>query len=244
MGIIGFMLGLAVGSFVNVLIDRLPRGESVVWGRSHCDSCGIPLRWYELIPVLSYSIQSGKCRHCHTMLSIQYPAVELAWGLLFGYVAIYFSSVTPLFLFSIFLVILSLFVILISDLKYQIIPDSMIAVGIVGIFLTAAGRSIQGVVSGIIGAVVLLLLWVVTKGRGMGLGDVKLMFLLGLILDPLKAIVALYVAFLTGALVGVILIMTKSKTLKSKISFGPFLILGTVISYVHGQQILRIFGLI
>src|SRR3989344_3007367 len=107
---VGFILGLIVGSFINVLIDRLPRGESVVWGRSHCDSCGKTLLWYELIPVLSYIFQAGKCRHCHTRLTIQYPAVELFWGIVFAYLTYFYIDLSPLGLLSVILVAVSLFV--------------------------------------------------------------------------------------------------------------------------------------
>lgn len=210
---INAILGLAVGSFLNVLIDRLPKGQNVLTGRSRCDYCSKTLRWYELIPLFSFFIQGGRCRRCHKKLSWQYPIVELATGIAFFY------GVHPL-LFS------SLLVIFVADLKYQIIPDSMIVIGVIGVigairenFFAAAGA-----------AGFFLLLYVITRGRGMGLGDVKLAFLMGLILGFPKIVIACYLAFLTGAAVGVILILLGKKRWKSKIAFGPFLVIGTLIA--------------
>ena len=126
----------------------------------------------------------------------------------------------------------ALLVIFVADLKYQIIPDSMILVGILGALLSK-----PYFIPGIGAALFFLLLWIITKGRGMGLGDVKLGFLLGLFLGFPRIAFALYVAFLTGAIVGVILILRKRAGLKSKIAFGPFLILGALISILYETTI-------
>lgn len=216
------LLGLAVGSFLNVLIDRLPRGKNVITGRSVCDHCGRTLRWFELVPLLSFFLQGGRCRRCHAKLSWQYPIVELATAVAFA------MGVSPL-LFS------SLLVIFVADLKYQIIPDSMIAVGVIGVILqnhpfwiTAFGC-----------ALFFLLLHLVTRGKGMGFGDVKLGFLMGLLLGFPNVVVAGYAAFLTGAVVGVILILVGRKRLKSKIAFGPFLVVGTTIALLWGSQLIE-----
>lgn len=211
-----FLIGLAVGSFLNVLSDRLPRGESVLWGRSHCDFCKKTLRWFELIPVFSFVMQRGRCVRCHKSLSVQYPLVEIITGLGFVYV---YPRIDYMIIFS------SLLVLFISDLKYQILPDSMIVVGsLVALlhphFLSAAGSF-----------AFLYFLWAVTRGRGMGFGDVKLAFFMGLFLGYPGIITAFYIAFLTGAFVGVILIMQGKKQWKSTIAFGPFLILGTALAW-------------
>ncbi|MCX6794110.1 MAG: prepilin peptidase [Candidatus Gottesmanbacteria bacterium] len=171
------ILGLLVGSFVNVLIDRLPRAESVLWGRSHCDHCKKILRWYELVPVVSFLIQKGRCRRCRKKLSLQYPIIELV-------TAIGFALLFPHHFFYLF--------------------------------------------------------WALTRIRGIGFGDVKFAFLMGLLLGFPGVVIAFYVAFLTGALVGVILIVGRKKTWKSKIAFGPFLVLGTVVAGVWQQQLLTL----
>lgn len=215
------LFGVAVGSFLNVLIDRLPRGENALTGRSVCDHCKKPLRWFELIPLLSFFLQRGRCRRCHKELSWQYPFVELVTGVAFA------AGVNPL-VFS------SLLVIFVADLKYQIIPDSMIMIGVLG----AIGGIRENALSGLGAAGFFFVLWMITKGRGMGLGDVKLAFLMGLLLGFPRIVVAGYLAFLTGAVVGVILIVLGKKTLKERIAFGPFLIAGTVGALLWGDWLI------
>lgn len=239
------LLGLAVGSFLNVLIDRLPKGQSVVWGRSHCDFCKKTLRWYELIPVLSFVVQRGRCRRCRKKISWQYPIVELVTGIGFAFLFFYFSdSLIRGFAYS--FIFSSLLVMFVADLKYQIIPDSMVVMGVIGILLQGqAFDARQGLalwLSACAAAAFFMLLYVLTRGRGMGLGDVKLAFLLGLLLGYPGIIIGLYAAFLTGAGAGVILMMAKRKTWKSRVAFGPFLIIGAVITLVWKTQILAWLG--
>lgn len=211
-----------MGSFLNVLIDRLPKRKNVLTGRSVCDHCNKTLRWFELIPLLSFLIQGGRCRRCSAKLSWQYPIVELVTGVSFA------LGVNPL-LFS------SLLVIFVADFKYQIIPDSMVVFGLLGVLLQ--GHPFW--ISAFGASLFFLLLWLVTRGKGMGLGDVKLAFLMGLLLGYPKIVVAGYLAFLTGAVVGVILILLGIKKPKDHISFGPFLILGTLIALVWGEKIIE-----
>lgn len=217
-----FVFGFCIGSFLNVLIDRLPRGQTL-WGRSKCDHCKSTLRWYELIPILSWIIQGARCRICRKPISIQYPLVEIATGIGF----LFFDPKTTI-------VFCALLVIFVADLKYQIIPDSMLLVALI------AGKW-EYIGFGALAALFFFLLWLVTKRKGMGLGDVKLAFVLGFLLGFPKIAIALYVAFLTGATVGVILILRRKARLKSKLAFGPFLIFGTAISLLYETQILRWF---
>lgn len=243
-----FIFGLALGSFLNVLIDRLPNGESIWWGRSHCDHCKKTLRWYELIPILSWIIQGGKCRRCRKSLSIQYPLIELITAVILVY--IYLQTPNPPIVLSSYLIVLSLLVIFLADLKYQIIPDSMIITGVVGTLLLIFTMNYELstmnlLLSALSASAFFFLLWLITRGRGMGFGDVKLAFLMGLFLGFPKIIIALYAAFLTGALVGVILILAQNKSLKTKIAFGPFLIWGTLVAWFWGERIVAIWkGLI
>ncbi|MFZ5845373.1 MAG: prepilin peptidase [Patescibacteria group bacterium] len=248
--LIFFVLGLVVGSFLNVLIDRLPRGQTVIWGRSRCDFCHQTLRWFELIPVLSYFLQRGRCRHCHKLLPAQYPLIELVTAGLFTFFGLQFYHINMLtreyiHLFSVFLIISSLVVIFVIDFKHQIISDNMLVLGFVGILSAylaspwpSLGRTLPYLISAASGASFFLLLWLVTRGRGLGLGDVKLVFLLGLILGYPGIIIGLYGAFLTGAIAGVILILARKKTLKSRIAFGPFLIVGALIAILWGKQLI------
>ena len=243
------LLGLAVGSFLNVLIDRLPKGQSVVFGRSHCDFCKKNLRWYELIPVLSFVVQRGRCRQCRKKISWQYPVVEFVTAVGFMGIALQSQALEfpqSLALVGQWLIFSSLLVIFVADLKYQIIPDSMIIAGIVGVLLQGqAFDARQGPalwLSGLGASAFFLLLYFLTRGRGMGLGDVKLAFFLGLLLGYPGIIVGLYAAFLTGAGAGVILMIGKYKTWKSRVAFGPFLIIGAVITLVWKAQILAWWG--
>lgn len=217
-----FVFGVCIGSFLNVLIDRLPKGQTIL-GRSKCDHCKSTLRWFELIPVASWLIQKTRCRRCHKNISIQYPLVELATG--FGFV--FFDP-------RMIIVFCALLVIFVADLKYQIIPDSMVLV-------TLLGGKIEHLGIALVAAFFFVFLWFITKKKGMGLGDVKLAFVLGLLLGFPKIAIALYTAFLTGATIGVILILGGKARLKSKLAFGPFLIFGTAISLLYETQILRWF---
>lgn len=232
-----FIIGLCVGSLLNVLIDRLPKGESIWIDRSRCDHCKKKLRWYELIPLLSFLMQSGRCRRCHKKFSLQYPLVELTTGL--GFVHFYAQGPA----LSLMLIFGSLLVIFVADLKYMIIPDSMVVVGVIGaiggIWSRGAGIG-ENAMAGVGAALFFLVLFLITRGRGMGFGDVKLAFLLGLWLGYPKIVVGLYAAFLTGALVGVILILKGNKSLKSKIAFGPFLVLGATVAALYGDVLLKL----
>lgn len=239
-----FLFGLCVGSFINVLADRLPRGESVLWGRSHCDHCKKPLRWFELVPVVSYLVQRGACLRCHKRLSVQYPLVELATGLGFFYLygAFDYSFIR---LFSYFIIFSCLMGIFVADIKYQIIPDSMVVGSLLATILLIAvgvippGEALPRFLSGVGAFLFFYFIWAATRGRGMGFGDVKFSFFMGLFLGYPMIIIADYIAFLTGAAVGVILIMRGKKKLKSTIAFGPFLVLGVVGAFVWGAQILE-----
>ncbi len=241
-----FIIGLFVGSFLNVLASRLPRGESVLWDRSHCDFCKKTLRWFELIPLFSYIVQGGRCRRCHKKLSIQYPLMELVTGVSFVILFVVFSSVSLPILLSYYFLYCSLLVIFISDLETQIIPDSMIVMGLVAVMalrwleFSSWALLIPYVISSIGAYVFFYCLWRGTKGRGMGFGDVKFAFLMGLFLGYPGIIIAMYIAFLTGAIVGVILMIRGKSGLKSKIAFGPFLILGTVAVWFFATEFVKI----
>jgi leader peptidase (prepilin peptidase)/N-methyltransferase len=230
MGVFIFILGLLIGSFANVLIDRLPNGESIWWGRSHCDHCKQQLRWFELIPVVSFLLQGSRCRRCHKKFSVQYPIVELITAI--GFVLLFPHSVSYYVLF------IALLVIFVADLKYQIIPDSMIVIGC----LAAIWTGIH-LIPAICSFAFFFVLWLVTKKKGMGFGDVKFAFFMGLVLGFPGIVIALYIAFLTGAFVGVILMVGKNKTWKSAIAFGPFLVLGTVVALVWQPQLVALWNM-
>lgn len=235
-GGIVFLFGLVIGSFLNVVIDRLPRSENIVWKPSHCDYCQKPLRWYELIPVISFLFLVGRCARCKKQLSIQYPIIELVSGISFVFIysqaADVAGMVSLIFLFCLFLV---LFII---DCKEQILPDELLIIlllfCILYVFRMPQEARILHLLSGLGAGSGFLFLWLITRGRGLGFGDVKMSLLLGVLLGYPQIVIALYTAFLTGALVGAILIISKKAKMGSRIAFGPFLIVGTLVAYFCG----------
>lgn len=238
--LIFFVFGLCVGSFINCLVWRLNHNLSPIWGRSICPRCKHKLVWYDNIPLLSFVLLRGKCRWCHSPISWQYPIVELTTGLLT--VLVFQLSNYELRIMSYYLLITySLIAIFVSDLLYQTIPDEIVypAVGIT-IFcsLLTSHYSLFTIFIAALGAAgFFYLLCLLTRGRGMGLGDVKLAGLMGLILGWPKIIVAFYLAFLTGAVVSVILILLRKKKFGQYIPFGPFLTTATFIAIFWGEKI-------
>ena len=246
-----FLIGSAFGSFLNVVGDRVPRGKSLM-GRSHCDFCRRKLSWYELIPVLSLIFQKGRSRCCGKSLSAQYAVVEAVTGLVF----VFLSFLTEFNIFQIILlyILSSLFIaIIISDFKYHIIPDSFQLIFLISAVIfrfstipLSFDQIFYAVRDG--GAVLapILFLYLITRGKGMGFGDVKLAFCMGVFLGFQKGLLALYMGFLMGAFVGVLLLVAQRKSMKSKIAFGPFLLAGTVLSFLFGEQllstVLRLYG--
>lgn len=229
------------------------------YGRSYCDHCKKEISWYDNIPLLSYILLRGKCRHCNKKISWQYPLVEFLTGIQF--VWIYFLVKNNLAFFSQFegfysFVSLILWLLLggffiaifVADARYQIIPDGAV---FGAIFITLLKILVDyrytGMIdltvfpSALLSSLFFLFLIIITKGKGMGFGDVKLVFLLGLILGYPRIIVALFFAFLTGAFIGVILMLLGDRKFKSKIAFGPFLILGFLIAFIWGNKLWAIF---
>lgn len=246
-----FILGTAVGSFLTVAIDRLPKNVSIVHGRSFCESCKHSLSWLDLIPLFSFLFLRGKCRYCHRSIGVHHLLMEILVGVLFviTYLATItsFSQTTPLL--SLFigtlsyrLVLVSIFfVIFFIDLRHSIIPFSAIALAgfvallwtiftspslLPSLFLTAIGSFLF-----------FFIIHAVTRGRGMGFGDVIFAFVMGFLLGFPTTIVGIYIAFLTGAIVSLILLLQGKKKLKSAIPFGPFLVFGTLLCLLWGTQL-------
>jgi len=244
-----FLLGLCIGSFLNVVIDRLPQGKSIIRGRSYCDFCRHTLAWYDLIPILSFIVLGRKCHYCQKSISWYYPIVELTTGIsfIFTYYSIIriieFNILLPALIYHLS-IISGLIVIFFTDLKYRIIPDQVVLFLIILIllYLFINQTNIQSyLLSGLIMSAFLLILFLITRGRGMGLGDVKFAFLMGLILGFPSIIIAFYLSFLTGAAFSLILVIVGKKKMKATIPFGPFLVTATVVSLFYGQSLWRLF---
>jgi len=247
-----FLFGLAGGSFLNVVICRLKTKKTIFFGHSYCPKCRAVLKWYDLIPVLSFLAQRAKCRYCRKKISWQYPLVEIATGLLF---VLIFNQFYPDYINLVYYLIISslLLVIFVYDLKHYIIPDKIVFPGIIVsliylIYLEASLPNIWGgVLTGLGAGGFFLALVLVSKGKWMGLGDVKLAFFMGLILGWPNILTALFLAFSSGAIVGLILIALKKKGLKSEIPFGPFLAGSTLITMLYPVDkfvfLISLFGL-
>jgi len=261
-----FIFGLFVGSFLNVLIDRLPKGKSIIKGRSYCDKCKKILKWYDLIPLLSFISLKGRCRYCKAKLSFYYPLVELTTGLMFAITASFVlnSFEFPISNFQFLInsqflnfqllmsliyylfIISSLIVIFFADLKYGIIPDKIVfpAIFVSAFYLLTMNYQLLTInfLSAVGASLFFLILFLITKGKGMGFGDVKFAFLMGLILGFPNIVVGLYAAFLTGAIVGCILILWQKKRIRgTSIPFGPFLVIGSLTAIFFGDVLAQSF---
>jgi leader peptidase (prepilin peptidase) / N-methyltransferase len=242
--IFAVILGLCVGSFLNVVIARIPEGRGIIYPGSACPRCGKAIAWYDNLPVLSYALLRGRCRHCRGPISWRYPAVELACGLLFGLAYGHFEQGTALA--SAMILLAGLVAITAIDLDHQIIPDVLSLPGIgVGILFSLApggigwAPSILGVLLG--GGVFLVIIvasTLVLGQAGMGVGDVKLGAMLGAFLGWKLALLSILLSTLLGGPLAAGLLATGRKSRKDPIPFGPFLALGGLISLFWGEALL------
>ena len=249
-----FIFGLIIGSFLNCFIYRLETNRGFLRGRSFCPHCKHELAWQDLIPVLSFFLLKGKCRYCKEPISWQYPLVELATAVLFVLIAnkqvIFSNSLGMLSLVNIFfsfIISCFLIVIFVYDLKHYIIPDKVIYPAILFTFIYGVFYSyfilhslsfMLNIGAAALGAATFFfLIYWFSKGKWLGFGDIKLGFLMGLYLGFPKILVALFFSFFIGAVIGLVLVAQDKKTLKSRVPFGPFLVLGTLIALFFGEQI-------
>lgn len=291
-----FIIGLCLGSFLNVVIDRWPKNQSIIKKRSHCEYCKKPLQVLDLIPVLSFIFLKRRCRYCHHKLSWQYPLVELgtaflmvltfylyrhfplAWGQTSFLLDRVMPNELPFFSLIFNLILVPFFVaIFMIDLKYSLILDRVI---LPAIFLTAAfyifqiayyglrgyyallgnplGKYIIGtdnkyfyslvlrfsqpfivsLITGIVVALFFVLLIIVSRGRGLGLGDIRLGFWLGLLLGYPRIVTGLFLSFLMGGIVALVLVILGKKKFGETVPLAPFLMIGTYISLFFGNQII------
>lgn len=232
--IIIFLYGLLIGSFLNVCIYRIPRNENIVTTRSHCMHCGMQLKWYDLVPLFSFIVLGGKCRKCKTLLSLQYPLVELFNALLYCIIFLVngFNPVSIVYC----LMTSALLVLSIIDFRTYEIPFGInVFIGVLG--LVRLGLDWADWVNYVLGfcsvSLFLLLIFWLTKGRGIGGGDIKLMAAAGLVLGW-KLIL---LAFVLGCLLGSILHVIRMKVSKADrvLAFGPYLAMGIFVSMLYGE---------
>lgn len=237
-----FVLGLVIGSFLNVVILRSHAGESFIKGRSHCPHCRHELSWPELVPVVSFLRQYGKCLSCGMRISWQYPAVELAAGI--SFVFAYNIWAQNLYsLLSFWLAISAGIVILVSDIRSKIIPNGAVLTLLLASFLRIlAGFNgwtliFYDILSAFLIALFFFALWFFSRGTWMGFGDAKLILATSLFTGFPASIAAFLFAFWSGGIFGIILLISHRGGLKSQIPFGPFILLGMAIAFIFAEHI-------
>jgi leader peptidase (prepilin peptidase)/N-methyltransferase len=232
--VLAAVAGLLVGSFLNVVVHRLPRQESIVFPGSHCPACGAPIAPYDNVPVLSWILLSGKCRTCRAPIAVRYPLLELAngalWVLAFRHASSWGDLGTGLFLCSACLALLLI------DADFQILPDAItlpgIVVGLALSFFSVRRTPLEALSGAVLGAGGLFLVAFfyekIAGQEGMGIGDVKMLGMIGAALGPWGVLVTILAASVSGSLVGLALIAGRRGDGKTRLPFGVFLALGAV----------------
>lgn len=236
-----FIFGTVMGSFLNVLAMRLSSGESILWPRSHCHNCQHKLKWYELIPIVSYIIQKGKSRCCHTRIPISYLIIEIVTGILYCVAYHSFDFSYELIISIIF--ISSLITIIISDIEYMIILDEVIAISCIIIIILelvffgldfTVNKIIAGILSFLTMYGVKILGDKMFKKESMGGGDIKLMFLFGIVIGYPLAICNIFLATFIAFPISIIILFSRKDNL---IPFGPFLSMGSILIHISKVEI-------
>lgn len=237
---LSIIAGLIMGSFLNVVIYRLPRGESVVWPGSHCPNCGQNLKARDLIPVLSYIWQRGECRYCGARISLRYPLVELITAATFLLTYLQWS-ISWQGLAGIILTVLLIPAAFI-DIDHGIIPDRLSITGIIiGLLLSPFTTGFTSSLSGaLLFGGIFFLAALISRG-GLGGGDIKLAAAIGAFTGWQGALLAFILSSLLGGIWGFILLLSKKANRKTAIKFGPFLALGGWVAYTWGTQIISLY---
>jgi leader peptidase (prepilin peptidase) / N-methyltransferase len=249
--VVAFVLGIAFGSFGNVVIHRVPAGESVVRPPSACPGCSTPIRPRDNIPLVSWLLLRGRCRSCGTQISARYPLVELAGGLLFAGVAARFVIVDPdpWALPGYWLLAWALLCVSMIDaatrripnrISYPLAPALLVLLGAAAIANGEPGAAVRALAGGVAAFAALLLLALINP-RGMGMGDVKLAASLGIALGYLSwghVILGIFGGFLLGGVIAIVLLVTKLRSRKDMLPFGPYLAVSTLLTVLFGETII------
>nr|WP_084577740.1 A24 family peptidase [Sporomusa malonica] len=240
MSLLLVVLGLIVGSFINVCIFRLPRNESIVFPGSRCVMCKTPLKSKDLIPVIGYFLLLGRCRYCECHISIRYPVVELFTAFIFLYS--FFVVGSSVKLIEVLIFISFLIMISIIDYDHQLILDKTVvlfsAVGVIfNIFINGSVSVLDMFLGSLLGGAILLLIAIITKG-GMGGGDIKFVAALGLWLGLKLTLLTIFLSFIIGGIGSLLLLAFKIKSRKDFIPFGPFISIAAFISMLYGTEII------
>lgn len=241
------LVGLVVGSYLNVVVHRLPEGESTVLPASHCPHCNARIRAYDNIPLVSWLALGGRCRDCRAPISPRYPLVELATGLAFAGAVVRFGPGKRAIAAAIFAALLVALAAI--DVEQFLLPDRLtlpgIAFGLVAQLLVPGGSLARGVAGALVGAGILLVLagaWELVRGvEGMGLGDVKMLAMVGALLGLAGVVVTLLVGTLVGSAVGLALVGLKRGDFATKLPFGLFLAAGALVALFAGDALVALY---
>lgn len=245
MYILTFIFGSIIGSFLNVCIYRIPREESIAYPSSHCPKCSTPLKWYDLIPILSFLFQKGKCRYCGEIISPQYPIVELLNGILYIIIFHLYGTSVDFVFYS--LIVSILIIISFIDYHHQVIPDSLVVITLIlsicykiTIFILCKTpfNLLNSILGLLIGGGLFLIIALASRG-GMGGGDIKLISVLGFILGFKKTLLNILLSFIIGAVFSLFLLLLKKKGKKDAIPFGPFINIAFIITLFFGDMIIN-----
>ena len=238
-----FVFGSIIGSFLNVCILRLPEKKSLLFPASHCPHCRKPIRFYDNIPLISFLVLRGRCRFCGQPISPQYFMVELLTALLSLFLFFSYSLIEYFIYFAFFS---SLVVVTFIDLKHQIIPDVIslpgIGAGFLASFVLPRITCLDSLLGIALGGGILYLIalgyYLITKTEGMGMGDVKLLAMIGAFLGGKGVVITIFLSAFLGAMVGVAMMVIKGKNRKYAIPYGPFLSIGALLSLLWGDVLL------
>ena len=235
-----FVLGTIIGSFLNVVIYRVPLKQSIVFPSSHCTSCNERLKFFDLIPIISWILLRGNCRYCKTKVSYRYPLVELLTGAVFLLTYISVGVDKKLIVYFVFtsILIADTFI----DVDHLILPDKLhifaLFTYILFNILTPFIDWKDSLLGALMGMIPLFILFLLTRGNGMGFGDVKFMAVIGLYLGWRQTLLALLLSFILGGFFGIILLISKIKNRNDPIPFGPWIAIAAFISMNWGKEII------
>lgn len=236
-----FLIAVCLGSFLNVCIYRIPKGESIAYPPSHCGSCGAHLKPLDLIPIISYIFLKGKCRYCGEKISIRYPLIELITGLFITAVYIEYGLTIVFIKYSIlilFLMVIGMIDLDTTDVYFKTtLPGIIIGTAFL-IYTYFSGQGAVPYISGaLLGGGIIALIILIT--RGMGWGDMEIALMCGLFLGFKLTVFMMFASFVLGGSIAALLIIFKLKSRKDYIPFGPFLALGAVISIFFGEKVIE-----
>ena len=235
-----FLMGISIGSFLNVCIYRLPLGMSIIKPNSHCFNCKTELKFRDMVPVFGYFLNRGKCRYCGEKYSIRYSLIELVVGVFF--VVFYLKFSLSLKFFFNILIFLILLIIIFIDLDHMIIPDGLnLIIFCLGISYNIYFKNfslLELIIGFLIGGGIFFIIALLGP---MGGGDIKLMAALGFVFGPYNILIIMLLSFILGGIIGIILILLKKKTRKDYIPFGPFIAISAILVLLYGDNILEIY---